>query len=258
MAAKWDRAGAGASFELVHRHHGCATGFASAIYQLSQAGVQSSRGDVMVATKRSIGPTGQAAFIDVETTGLSPYNDEIVQLSVVRFRFCRETGEILETEANYTGFNEPTRGIPAGATQVHGISDKDVLGHRLDTVLIESVVQPAEFMIAHNAPFDRAFLISQFAWALEKPWKCSMRHVDWQARGHRSRSLQKLLLAHGITVARAHRADSDVDAALQLLNCDAGNGLRYFYEVMLHRPLVRPKAPIHSTAGLHASRQVSS
>ncbi|QSO52363.1 hypothetical protein JZ785_27200 [Alicyclobacillus curvatus] len=211
-----------------------------------------------MAVKRNLRPTGQAAFIDIETTGLSPRDDEIVQLSVVRFCFCRETGEILEIEANYTGFNEPTRSIPAGATQVHGISDRDVKGHRLDASLIESVVEPAEFMIAHNAPFDRGFLISQFTWATEKPWKCSMRHVDWQARGHPSRALQRLLFAHGITVERAHRADSDVDAALQLLNCDSGSGLRYFHEIIVHRPLPRPKLPIQSPAGVNASRRISS
>src|SRR6187401_3069365 len=39
--------------------------------------------------------TSLAAFIDVETTGLCPRTDEVIEFAVDLFAFNRETGEIL-------------------------------------------------------------------------------------------------------------------------------------------------------------------
>jgi DNA polymerase-3 subunit epsilon len=194
-----------------------------------------------VATKTKLPPEGLAAFIDIETTGLRAGEHEIIQLSVALFRFKRDTGEILEVVDTYTGFQEPINDIPVAATRVNGITYEDVAGQALDRARIEAIVDPAEFLVAHNATFDREFLMYEFAWAYEKPWKCSMRHIDWAAKGFTSRKLQTLLKAHGIKVDKAHRADADVKYALQLLNYDTGNGTRYFLEIIKHRALPRPR-----------------
>ncbi|SFU48508.1 exonuclease domain-containing protein [Alicyclobacillus macrosporangiidus] len=186
-------------------------------------------------------PEGLAAFIDIETTGLRAGVDEIIQLSVALFRFKRDTGEILEIVDSYTGFQEPSGDIPREATRIHGITNEDVAGQRFDHARIHSIIEPAEFLVAHNATFDRGFLIYDFPWASEKKWKCSMRHVNWAAKGFKTKALQKLLEAHGIKVDKAHRADSDVKYAIELLNQDAGDGTRYFLEIVNHRALPRPR-----------------
>ncbi|WP_037257983.1 3'-5' exonuclease [Roseivivax halodurans] len=92
---------------------------------------------------------------DTETTGLLPHRDEVVQIGAVRVLNGRLVpGERFETLV------DPGRPIPEGATRVHGISDRMVDGapgihaasrdfHRFASGAV---------IVAHNAPFDMAFL----------------------------------------------------------------------------------------------------
>ena len=61
------------------------------------------------------------AFIDVETTGINPYSDRVVELSILRIH-PDGTEEYKSHRVN------PEVPIPAGATAVHGITDADVIG----------------------------------------------------------------------------------------------------------------------------------
>ncbi|MEW2913442.1 3'-5' exonuclease [Leisingera sp. JC11] len=92
---------------------------------------------------------------DTETTGLLPHKDEIVQIGALRV----VRGRIIESEAFETLVN-PGRPIPAASTKVHGITDTMVRGrpgianaardfHRFASDAV---------IVAHNAPFDMAFL----------------------------------------------------------------------------------------------------
>ena len=207
-----------------------------------------------MATKTS--PEGLAAYVDVETTGLSPRHDEIIQLSIAIFRFDREASEILAIEDSYTGFQEPECGyVPLSATRINGIQFEDVLGHSLDDKRVSSLANAAEFIVAHNAQFDRSFIQLRYDWALRQPWKCSMRHVDWISKGFYSRKLQALLAVHRITVDTAHRADADVNYAIQLLNCESRDGTRYFREIIQHRPLRRTGRFVYNHGEVAASME---
>ncbi len=92
---------------------------------------------------------------DSETTGLDTARDEIVQLAAVRVVNCRVVrGEQMDTLV------DPGRPIPAGSTQVHGITDQMVQGapDPADTVARFHRFAAGAVLIAHNAPFDMAFL----------------------------------------------------------------------------------------------------
>ena len=60
---------------------------------------------------------GIAGCIDVETTGLSPYTNEIIELGLVLFAFNRQTGKIIEVLEEYTGLREPVCSISWGASR---------------------------------------------------------------------------------------------------------------------------------------------
>ena len=62
-------------------------------------------------------------FIDLETTGLNPSYDRIVELTVIE---VRPDG----SEEEKTVRINPEVPIPAGATSVHGITDEDVVNQR--------------------------------------------------------------------------------------------------------------------------------
>lgn len=175
---------------------------------------------------------GRAAFIDVETTGLNPAHEEIIELAITLFAFNRESGKIIGIIDEYIGLREPSCSISRSAYVVHRISNHAVQGKVLDQDKIESLISQADFLIAHNAGFDKGFVGKMFPIALSKPWYCSMNGIKWYQKGFSSKALQKLLTAHQIQVDRAHRAGADVRACLMLLSLMNQNGTTYFQEML--------------------------
>lgn len=175
---------------------------------------------------------GQACFLDVETTGLSAKTEEVVELAVCLFDFRRDSGEIIQVVDIYTGLREPGVPISAAAARVHGLRMEDLCGKRLDHGRVENLIQSADFIVAHNARFDRSFVAKLIPLSQRKQWLCSMSGVDWYGKDFSSRGLQNLLLSHGICIERSHRAEDDVRAALTLLGKRGHDGRTYFAELL--------------------------
>jgi len=100
----------------------------------------------------SVFPAG-CVFFDVETTGLSPLMDRIVELAAIKITPAGV--QIMSSLAN------PQMPIPENVISIHGISDDDVK----DAPLSEDVAK--EFftfieklpILAHNARFDVGFVL---------------------------------------------------------------------------------------------------
>lgn len=175
---------------------------------------------------------GFAAVVDVETTGFSHTTDEVVELGLVLFSFERETGRVVEIVEEYSGLRDPGRPIPAGATEQHGLTWDDVRGHALDQETVGRILGRAEFVIAHNARFDRGFVARLFPEAGRASWKCSMNGIPWYERGFPSKGLQELLARHGLDVATAHRALDDARNTLRLLSLEQADGRTLLAELL--------------------------
>lgn len=175
---------------------------------------------------------GYAAMIDVETTGLSPHRDEIIELAVVLFRFNKDTYEIIDIADTYVGLREPNIDIPIQATQVHGLRFSDVKGKRLDSIRIREIIEKADFLLAHNAKFDKGFVTRLFPYSSNKTWICTMNGINWKGKGYDSKGLQNLLKFHGIKVNKAHRALADVNACVELLKQRNSDGSFYLAELL--------------------------
>ncbi len=182
---------------------------------------------------------GVAALVDVETTGLRPGFDEIVELAIVVFSFGRDHGTIGGILDQYVGLREPSVRISPGAAAVHGLTLDALAGQAFDDDRIHALLRHAEVLIAHNAAFDRGFLTRAYPIAGDKPWLCTMRDIDWYSRGVGARSLQALLALHGIRTDGAHRAGADCRAVLQLLTCQPRTGApgTYLREMLQRRHL---------------------
>jgi len=174
--------------------------------------------------------TGIGGCIDVETTGLYPRFDEVVELALVLFRYDRQG--ITEIVDCYSGLREPNVEISAGAYRVHGLAKEDLVGERLDLEKVKDMIERADFLVAHNASFDRGFVSKIIPSAGRKRWYCSMSGIRWGG----GRSLQELLSRHGQSPDQAHRALADVEGVLSLLARKNGNGESYFAEMLKSKP----------------------
>lgn len=102
-------------------------------------------------------PLDQISFVvfDCETTGLLPHKDELVQLGAVRVRRNR----IIEGET-IDKLIDPGRPIPPTSTRVHHITDAMVAGAPPPKTVVSEFHHFARdaVIVAHNAPFDMAFM----------------------------------------------------------------------------------------------------
>jgi DNA polymerase III subunit epsilon len=109
------------------------------------------------ATPHDARPIEDLCFVvfDTETTGLLPHKDEIVQIGAVRML----RGRIIEGEVLNT-LVDPGMPIPPPSTKVHGVSDAMVQGAPDIRDAGRSFHHFARdaVIVAHNAPFDMAFL----------------------------------------------------------------------------------------------------
>ncbi len=169
-------------------------------------------------------PVGYAVF-DCETTGTLPRRDEIVSLALVR----------LDADGNeigqYTSLIRPSCPIPAEATAVHGISDREVAGAPT-LVAVSPELLPllgGAVFVAHNAGFDLAMLRHGLA-ASGIDYEplavaCTLeafRLLEPLAPDHR---LESVCERRGIRLAKAHEATSDVAATVVLLRVLLSEGV---------------------------------
>src|SRR5262245_32337850 len=76
-------------------------------------------------------PTRNGILLDVETTGLSTTQDEIIDLAMVKFTYLPDDRIASITDV-FSSFNEPSITIPEEITELTGITDQMVSGHRID------------------------------------------------------------------------------------------------------------------------------
>lgn len=185
---------------------------------------------------------GAAIVLDVETTGLSPYKDEILELALMLFRYDRVTGRVVEVVCTYSVLREPSCRIPRVVSQVHGITRQAVRGRQLDYRKIRLMAAHADFVVAHNACFDREFVERLMPSFRRQTWLCSLYGIDWRAKGFTARSLEQLAKAHEIKISRLHRALADVEMLLALLSSKSRGRRSRLFQLLCYAGLV-PSLP---------------
>ena len=162
---------------------------------------------------------GPFTVFDIETTGMSPVYDRIVELAAVRIA-CDGTLSHFSTLIN------PGCPIPSRATAVHNISNEmvknapffeDIAGEFQDFI-------SGSTLVAHNARFDLSFIQESFFRGGFQLWKGktldSLRLVKQTHPGLPSYRLQNLRHYFGLKTApgmNPHRAAADVEWTRQLL-----------------------------------------
>lgn len=160
---------------------------------------------------------GRGLVLDTETTGMAPDQDKIIEVAILAFEFCLDTGQIFRVVDTYSGLEDPQMPIPPAAAAVNGITDEMVSGQSFDDGRIEEMARGAAIVIAHNAGFDRPFMERRFPVFSALPWACSIKQIDWRQQGLGSAKLEWLAWQAGYFYD-AHRAEVDCQVLLDILS----------------------------------------
>lgn len=168
---------------------------------------------------------------DVETTGLENATDKIIEIGALEFEWLEDITEesrIVHPPrivSMYGGLQDPGAPLTAEIVKLTGITDKDVAGKTLDRARLHALVQKADLHVAHNMEFDRGFIQKdEFFTSIEipadvapTPWACTIKHIDWAAKGFRSAALNYLAADHGFVNPFPHRALFDCATTFRLM-----------------------------------------
>ena len=174
-----------------------------------------------------------AAF-DLETTGLDPRIDKIVEIGAVKFD---NKGLI----ARFSTLVNPGIPMPAEAERVNGINDKMLSGKPGIEEALNDFLPfiKGTFLTAYNAPFDCGFINEKLKElmnsaqntffperkaetlpALPNPTADILSFAREIFPGHKSYSLQNIAAILGITSISAHRAEDDARLCMEVfLRC---------------------------------------
>ena len=152
--------------------------------------------------------------LDVETTGLSPESDDIIEFGAIKI----ENGQ--ETDC-FNTFIDPGYPIPPYITQITGITDTDVAGSPdLLTAIKDIAAFISDFpIVAHNATFDLRFLFCAYQKA---GMQTNFHYIDTLTLARHafpelpSHRLSILIDYLGINGTQEHRALSDVRFTYQI------------------------------------------
>lgn len=158
----------------------------------------------------------RAIFLDVETTGLDPARNEVIELAMVPFTYG-DDGTIYEIGEAFQAFREPTSPIPPEITELTGITNEMVAGRSIDPADVAAFAASAVLIVAHNAAFDRGFAERLCDIFTTKAWACSVTQIPWKDEGFPGTRLA-YLASHLGFFFDGHRAVEDCLAAVELLS----------------------------------------
>ena len=161
---------------------------------------------------------GPFTVFDIETTGMSPSRDRIVEIGAVR----------VEVDGTFTRFEtlvNPSVPIPFAVSRIHGITDemvKDAPKFTEAGYAFQDFVRGSR-LVAHNARFDLSFMQESFARTglplLKNGAYDSIVLIRKAYPGMPSYSLPALVQAWGLGAsldsARPHRAGYDAEVTME-------------------------------------------
>ena len=144
-----------------------------------------------------------------------------------------EEGKLKKVLAQYTSFNEPGEPIPAKITEITGITDVLVKGHKINWDFVNHILDESDIVVAHNADFDRGWA-EEHGNAKKHNWHCSVSMVEWKNKhGFAKSKLEYLKEKHNIE-APSHRALDDVRTLVKVLKQPSKSKpeITYFQELL--------------------------
>lgn len=187
---------------------------------------------------------GHYTVFDIETTGLSKFNDDIIEIGAVRI----EDGQVAGV---FNEFVNPGRVISSFISELTGIENHMVQNADPIDVVLPKFLDFAKgsIFVAHNAEFDIGF-IRQDAMKLGIPFQPVVIDTLWLARAlvpeNKRFGLGTLVKQFKVTLENHHRACDDARATADLL--------LKFFELMEERGIPVDENLNHMKSDLERAR----
>ena len=151
---------------------------------------------------------------DLETTWLDKYNDEIIEIALVKFD--EKTFEVIQT---FSSFVKPSKKIPSVISNITNIFDSDVEdAPSLSDIENEVLEFIWDFpLLWHNVFFDRGFLLAKWLNIENNIVIDTFFLANFLCFRQLSLNLEMLCKYFMIPLIWAHRAINDVKATISLL-----------------------------------------
>lgn len=151
---------------------------------------------------------------DVETTGLDPQTNEIIEIGALKVRDGKVAGRFME-------FIHPRESIPGTITNLTGITNEMVAEARSEAEVISDFLDFCEddVLIGHNVRFDYSFMktgASHCGLSFEKSGIDTLKIAQTTLSALPSKSLSDLCAHYQIENKAAHRAYHDALATAKL------------------------------------------
>jgi len=157
--------------------------------------------------------TNQLIFLDIETTGLNPYVDRIIEIGAHVY----EKGKSIK---NFSTLINPGQAISEHITRITGIGTSMLKNApRFEDISDElfSLLQDNIF-IAHNVGFDYSFMQSEFkrlGIAYTSRRLCTVKLSRYLFPEHKRHNLDSIITRHAIICTNRHRASDDAEAIMK-------------------------------------------
>lgn len=154
------------------------------------------------------------AIIDLETTGLNPRDDRIIEIAILLFDGHKITD-------SFSTLINPEQNIYPFVSKLTGLYDVDLNDAPRFYEIARKIVQLTEkrILVAHNVRFDYAFLRREFlrlGYHFHRRQLCTERLSRKKFSGLSSYKLGSLCRKFAIPLPHAHRALHDAKATLKL------------------------------------------
>jgi len=154
------------------------------------------------------------AIIDIETTGLSPAAERIIEIAI----YIHDGEKVIN---EYSTLINPERNISANITRITGITNEMVKDAPKFWEIAKDIVILTEgkSFVAHNASFDYNFIRNEFkslGYDYKRDRLCTVKLSRKIIPGFKSYSLGKLCSDLGIKIDGRHRAAGDALATVKL------------------------------------------
>lgn len=160
--------------------------------------------------------------LDLETTGLDPATSDIIEVGAVLWdtdtqQPIQMTSWLIETEGLIPDEITSLTGITNGLIDIEALPELEAAIN-----LLEEMVVKADYLVAHNAEFEKSFLKSFPEYISKYPELSNTKWIDTRTdlpyKGSKGKgSLSEIAMNHGIFNPMPHRALPDTLAMMQVL-----------------------------------------